>query len=116
LDRFELERPVRQAQDGNESLTGPTDSPEKPFLKRLARPSPVTPVVSQRSKKRRMLKPHTPWRSGLREMAKTAGLHELESMLTSPWEKMMRKVKAPPTPPWDDKELMSPFISSTRDE
>ncbi|GAF82522.1 unnamed protein product, partial [marine sediment metagenome] len=27
---FEPESPVRRAQDGNESLTGPTDSPEEP--------------------------------------------------------------------------------------
>lgn len=49
-------------------------------------------VVSQRNKKRRMLRPRT--------------LHELESMMKVPipaaWEEAMRRLKVPPIAPWDE--------------
>jgi len=37
LTIFEPERPARQAQDGNESLIGPTDSPEEPKKRKVTK-------------------------------------------------------------------------------
>jgi hypothetical protein len=55
------------------------------------------------------------WIKDFPEIARRAGLGSLGRMLTTPRGRMKRKVKAPPTAPWDDEDVMSPFISSSRD-
>lgn len=74
------------------------------FLKRLARPSPI--VSQRRKKRRRMLNPNS-----FREIAKRAGLKNLVSMLTSPREKMERRLK---TPSSALDEESSPAVSQER--
>ncbi len=65
-----------------------------------------------------MLTPDS-WRKDFMEGAKARGLNDLESMLMTPEEKMMRKLKPSPPGSWVDEGLSSldvPAVSQQKRE